>query len=387
MPEPYRPVSYLEANAGRRPHASAVWDRRDISFDELLTGVRAYRRGLAARGVRPGDVVGVRLPNVWHYVALELALPDIGAVILPLPLGLGEHEMRQAIEKTRARLVIDEELVLDSTGDEPPRAGADPDRIVEIAMTSGTTGLPKLASLSARLKQVTFEAFTGRLSINEDDRVLPMTPLTQGIGGMCLYCLRRGAALVMLREPHWTPEHCLDVARRSRATVLVGVPTNVIRMLHHSISLPDARAVANVSRSSSPCAEIARGESRCRAQRTGGHRPCLAGNEPAWSVNPAMIWFWLGFFALVGVLLYLDLGVLHKDAKEPTLRSAAWWTAAWMALGLAFGGVVYLIYANGWLGGPRPVICYGCNKRSQRTRRTWGKVRIKAMAHVLNEVL
>jgi acyl-CoA synthetase (AMP-forming)/AMP-acid ligase II len=92
--------------------------------------------------------------------------------------------------------------------------------------------MPKLASLSARLKQVTFESFTSRLGISEEDRVLPMTPLTQGIGGMCLYCLRRGAALVMLREPHWTPEHCLDIAARSRATVMVGVPTNVIRMLN-----------------------------------------------------------------------------------------------------------------------------------------------------------
>jgi acyl-CoA synthetase (AMP-forming)/AMP-acid ligase II len=104
--------------------------------------------------------------------------------------------------------------------------------------------MPKLASLSARLKQVTFEAFTSRLGITEEDRVLPMTPLTQGIGGMCLYCLRAGAALVMLQEPHWTPEHCMDVARRSRASVLVGVPTNVIRMLNHKVSLPTVRAVA-----------------------------------------------------------------------------------------------------------------------------------------------
>jgi acyl-CoA synthetase (AMP-forming)/AMP-acid ligase II len=62
---------------------------------------------------------------------------------------------------------------------------------------------------------------------------------------MCLYCLRRGAALVMLREPHWTPAHCLDVARRSRATVMVGVPTNVIRMLNQPLEVPDSlRAVA-----------------------------------------------------------------------------------------------------------------------------------------------
>jgi len=189
-------------------------------------------------------VVGVQLPNTWQYVALELAIPDLGAVILPLPLNLGEHEMRWIEQKAQPSLTI-RDLSFDSApGAAPDVARPDPDRIVEIALTSGTTGMPKLASLSARLKQVTFEGFTGRLEITERDRVLPMTPLTQGIGGMCLYCLRRGAALVMLREPHWTAEHCLAIARDARATVLVGVPTNVIRMLNHKVSLPTVRAVA-----------------------------------------------------------------------------------------------------------------------------------------------
>ena len=63
-----------------------------------------------------------------------------------------------------------------------------------------------------------------------------------------------------------------------------------------------------------------------------------------------MFWFWIGFFALVAALLFLDLFVLNKGAKEPTIKSAAWWTAGWVALGLSFAGVVYLIYENGWLG-------------------------------------
>ncbi|MBS1120905.1 MAG: Integral rane protein TerC [Deltaproteobacteria bacterium] len=63
-----------------------------------------------------------------------------------------------------------------------------------------------------------------------------------------------------------------------------------------------------------------------------------------------MIWFWLGFFAFVGVLLGLDLGVLHRKQEEPTLKSAAYWTVAWMALGLAFTGFVYLMYEHAWLG-------------------------------------
>jgi len=243
-PEPYRPVSYLEWNAERRPDAAAVWDGGDISFARLLDRVRGMRRALAGHGVGEGDVVGVQMPNTWEYVALELAIPDLGAVILPLPLTLGEHEMRWIQDKARPALILRDANFDPADGAPEKVPPPDPDRIAEIALTSGTTGMPKLASLSARLKQVTYEGFTARLEITDEDRVLPMTPLTQGIGGMCLYCLRRGAALVMLREPHWTPERCLRIAAESGATVLVGVPTNVIRMLNQPISLPHVRHVA-----------------------------------------------------------------------------------------------------------------------------------------------
>src|SRR5215470_2113822 len=244
-PEPHRPLSYLEWNAARRPGAPAVWDQCDISLAELLSRVHDAQRALAGRSVGVRDVCGVQLPNVIEYIALELAIPDLGAVILPLPLSLGAHEMAWVEQKAKPALIV--KGGLEPAADEiaqPTSAPVDPKRIVEIALTSGTTGMPKLASLSARLKQVTFEGFTSRLGITENDRVLPMTPLTQGIGGMCLYCLRRGAALIMLREPHWTAEHCLRVAAESGATFLVGVPTNVIRMLNHPISLPNVRAVA-----------------------------------------------------------------------------------------------------------------------------------------------
>jgi tellurite resistance protein TerC len=63
-----------------------------------------------------------------------------------------------------------------------------------------------------------------------------------------------------------------------------------------------------------------------------------------------MIWFWLGFFALVALLLVFDLGVLNRNAKEPTLRSAALATVGWVVLGLSFVAVVYPMYENNWLG-------------------------------------
>ena len=63
-----------------------------------------------------------------------------------------------------------------------------------------------------------------------------------------------------------------------------------------------------------------------------------------------MFWFWVGFFTLVAALLAIDLGVLNRKAHAPSLKSAAYWTLGWVSLGLAFTGLVYLIYENGWLG-------------------------------------
>ncbi len=55
---------------------------------------------------------------------------------------------------------------------------------------------------------------------------------------------------------------------------------------------------------------------------------------------------WLGFAALVAVLLVLDLTVFHKQSHEPSLRESAFWTCFWSALALAFNGLVWW-----WLGG------------------------------------
>ena len=60
-----------------------------------------------------------------------------------------------------------------------------------------------------------------------------------------------------------------------------------------------------------------------------------------------MIYFWVGFFVFVAILLALDLGVLHRKAETPTLKSAAKWTVFWMMLGFAFTGFVYYMFDAG----------------------------------------
>ena len=235
-PVPQLPISYLEANAAAAPAGAAVLQGgRTVSFQELRERVHAAAGALQEDGVQPGQVIAVSLPNVWEYVALEIAIPLLGAVVMPLPLNLGERERGWALDRSGATRVVGpvEAQQLCSAPFRHPLSAPEPDpgRVVEIALTSGTTGMPKLASLHAGLKQATFEGFTARLKIRPGDRVFPVAPLMQGIGGMCLFGLRVGAALVMLGEPRFGAEHALAVAAASRATHLVGVPTNVLRML------------------------------------------------------------------------------------------------------------------------------------------------------------
>jgi TerC family integral membrane protein len=57
-------------------------------------------------------------------------------------------------------------------------------------------------------------------------------------------------------------------------------------------------------------------------------------------------WAWAAFAAFVVAMLSLDLFVLHRRAREVSLKEAAIWSAVWVAIGLGFGGVLWA-----WQGG------------------------------------
>ena len=54
---------------------------------------------------------------------------------------------------------------------------------------------------------------------------------------------------------------------------------------------------------------------------------------------------------MILLLLALDLGVFHREAKALGFVEALSWSGFWIALALAFNGVVYLLYENNWVGG------------------------------------
>src|SRR5919206_2849612 len=50
---------------------------------------------------------------------------------------------------------------------------------------------------------------------------------------------------------------------------------------------------------------------------------------------------WAAFVAFIVAMLLVDLFVLHRDAHEVSLREAALWSVVWVALGLAFGALIW----------------------------------------------
>lgn len=60
-------------------------------------------------------------------------------------------------------------------------------------------------------------------------------------------------------------------------------------------------------------------------------------------------WFYLGFTALILVLLAVDLGVFHRRSRTITVREAARWSVVWISLSLLFN-VAFYFYAQHALG-------------------------------------
>jgi fatty-acyl-CoA synthase len=141
-----------------------------ISGAELVERALAGARVLAARGIGPGDAVGVLGPNRPEWAVWAWATWAAGATFVPLQIPLRvrtpdafAEQVRSLVHTAGCRLVLADPRLLGAVGsgvgvawDEPaPASGADPvlpaatDTAV-IQFTSGSTSAPKGALLSHR---------------------------------------------------------------------------------------------------------------------------------------------------------------------------------------------------------------------------------------------
>lgn len=172
----------LARNAISRPQGLAIKDQPNreqltgdqpvqLSWAELDIASENLALRLQSEGVGEDDKVMVQLPNVAELLVVYYALSKLGAIVSPIPVQYGSHELQMMAEVLGPTLMITLEtfrdsalseaarsalpdtkvlsfgrdLAIDTTssGAQCDRAAEDANRVVSICWTSGTTGTPK----------------------------------------------------------------------------------------------------------------------------------------------------------------------------------------------------------------------------------------------------
>jgi fatty-acyl-CoA synthase len=197
-----------------------------VPWRVLHEQAKGYAAALQARGVRPGDHVALLSPTTRELVTAIQATWLAGAtiVVLPLPMRLSSIEefvaqTRQRIRNADARVcVVDPELaefVVPEPADPPMvpvadlaggdaaawvRPDEDPDRLVILQFTSGSTSDPKGVMLPDHVLRANLDAIAEAAQLDPDDDVLvSWLPLYHDMGlvGLLTLPMSTGTALVL----------------------------------------------------------------------------------------------------------------------------------------------------------------------------------------------
>jgi long-chain acyl-CoA synthetase len=218
------------------------------------------------RGIRPGDRVGLMLPNVMEFAVVYYGVLRAGGVVVPMNPLLKAREVAYYLRDSGARLafvwqgcadeaqagakqaesdaiVVDPATFADAvlTAAQPFVEVADrrADDTAVILYTSGTTGQPKGAELThANLARNAEVVVTDLLWLTADDVIFGGLPLFHSFGQTCTLnaAVAAGACLTLL--PRFDPTQALQILAGHRATVFAGVPTMYGALLRH----PDREA-------------------------------------------------------------------------------------------------------------------------------------------------
>lgn len=208
-----------------RPDAVAlVAAGQATTYAELDQSARDWQTSLHAMGVRPGDVVTVRLPREPRLVFLLLGLLRCGAAYLAADPSWPEDRVRAALVLTRGPLLVDESdgitdvsTSLLRAGDRPGHRGLHDSRSrapasATVFLTSGSSGCPK-AVLSTHRGAVHVLGKQEFAHLGPGCRMLQAAPLPWDVLTLELWGpLVNGGAVVLANDE-------VEIARRLRGHI------------------------------------------------------------------------------------------------------------------------------------------------------------------------
>jgi fatty-acyl-CoA synthase len=259
------------------------------TYAELKSRSDAFASGLLALGLKPGDRVGIWSPNCAEWTIAQFATAKVGLILVNINPAYRLSELEHVLRVVGCRAVIIaarfrtsdyiamiRELVPELGGDgellssrlpelrhviliagkddgclsfdrilemgkqagnkrlETVSATIQMDDAVNIQFTSGTTGLPKGATLSHH-NLINNASFVGDATgIAPGSRVCIPVPLYHCFGMVMgnLGCVTHAATMVYPSES-FDPLRTLEAVEAERCDVLYGVPTMFIAQLNH----------------------------------------------------------------------------------------------------------------------------------------------------------
>ncbi len=241
--------------AAADPSSPCVSDD-DLKLDNagFLDRVQQAAAVLAAKGVGPGDVVAIVLPNRAELVVSLFATWRLGAVATPVNPVLTRTEMEYQVDDAAAKIVIGDGLQIDAdivdVGDLTTDGGARgvpvaPVTSTDLALliyTSGTTGKPKGVMLDHANLVSMSEGAREWLQITEADHSLLILPLfhANGIVAGTLTPLLAGGRVTIAAR--FSPKTFFGLVAEARPTYFSAVPA-----IYAMLSALDDTAEADTS--------------------------------------------------------------------------------------------------------------------------------------------
>ncbi len=248
-------VRTAEAHASR---PAVKLDDAVVPYGVLANAASRVAGWLGELGVRPGDRVGVSLPNIPQMPIIYYGILWAGGVVVPMnPLYKG-REFAYVLSDADAKAFF----AWDGVGEEASKGAADAgveyvsvsatefvgelmthepgafiDRDAEdtavVLYTSGTTGSPKGAELTHTNMSRNAEISVGLVNTGPDDIIFGGLPLFHSFGqtvGMNAAVLA-GATMTLI--PRFEPTKALEILERDKVTIMLGVPTMYVALLQH----------------------------------------------------------------------------------------------------------------------------------------------------------
>ena len=254
------PYNLMAGHAARAPDAIAYRDGTlQLTWNELANRVDTFAGYLLAMGLVPGDRVSVWMSNRVEPVIAFLAcsrsghtinpslhrshtcaeiaelLARLGSSVLLAEPGWGADNsgtrLRQALDGLASlrTVVTPETFPVTGPGPQGP-VTADPDSIVYLAFTSGTTGSPKCVMHSANTLMSNARDMARDWNLDDSTRIYTISPLSHHIAWVAVsQWLICGGQLIVDAPPPDVSR--LDWILETGATYVMGVPTHAMDIL------------------------------------------------------------------------------------------------------------------------------------------------------------